>query len=390
MPKIPPFLLLDAWRGLAAFWVVMYHSSMAFLEENPQYVPAPYYAISHVGKLGITLFFIISGYCITGAAYQALRLNQGTTGYARDRFRRIYPPYFATCLLALGVLLSVLFAQHHHILPPANYYPPPHPESPLFWLATLFLVQVELYQFCLVMVFWTLCYEIIFYTIIGLFLFVSSLVSHRLASLETTFTLFFGGTVLTTYLSLAWLIISPATCPFPLDKWYQFGWGALLFQLVAAQARPETERTKAVMRARQQIFIAGILTLLFAYFHSINGWPGHPSSRVEAMACLVVVGILWLVFPHERRLAQSRLIRPVMWLGTISYSLYLTHTIPLPFVTTGLRHLGLDRDWYWVTFLIQIAISIFGGWIFYLTVERRFISSRQKQRVATELALSAN
>jgi peptidoglycan/LPS O-acetylase OafA/YrhL len=73
-----------------------------------------------------------------------------------------------------------------------------------------------------------------------------------------------------------------------------------------------------------------------------------------------------------------------MWLGTISYSVYLTHTIGLPFVTTTLRHLGFDGNWYIVTSLVQIAASILGGWIFYLLVEGHFVSTRQKKRTAAE------
>jgi peptidoglycan/LPS O-acetylase OafA/YrhL len=211
------------------------------------------------------------------------------------------------------------------------------------------------------------------------------LYSKRSSSPTPVDSLYFGALGLATQFSLLWLIVSPASCPFPFDRWYQFGLGALLFQLVAAGASTGSERKAALAQAWRQMGVAGLLTILFAICHDLYGSSGHPSTRMQAFAALAFLILLWILHPQERRLAQWKILHPVMWLGTISYSLYLTHTIALPFVTTGLRKLGFDTDWYIVTFLIQIAISILGGWIFYLAVERHFISSRQKKRVVEEL-----
>lgn len=77
-----------------------------------------------------------------------------------------------------------------------------------------------------------------------------------------------------------------------------------------------------------------------------------------------------------------------MRLGTFSYSLYLTHAIGLPFITAGMRNLGFDGDWFWINSLVQIALSVLIGWIFYLLVERHFISKRQQKRIAVVLPTS--
>ncbi|MCE0484908.1 MAG: acyltransferase [Methylacidiphilales bacterium] len=382
MRKVPPFLLLDAFRGLAALWVVMYHSSMTFLLEHPGYARWPWYALCNIGQLGVVIFFTISGYCIAGAAHGALVSGRGTHRYAADRLRRIYPPYLATVTIAFVVLAVMLTARGYGYEPPTNYYSPPTPESGLFWTATLLLLQVELHQFCLVMVFWTLCYEILFYALIGLFLALARIFSER-REMQSAF--LFAAIGLTTQASLAWLLISPGTCPFPFDRWYQFGIGAILFQIVAARFAPETEIKSAWTHALGQMGIAVALTAAFALLYRLDDWPGHPSTRMQAATCLIFTLLLWVLFPRERRLAHSRLLFPLMWLGTISYSLYLTHTIVLPFISTGLRRLGFDGNGYMVTSLVFIAVSILGGWIFYLAVERHFISSRQKKRVAEEL-----
>ncbi len=382
MRKVPPYFLLDAFRGLAALWVVMYHSSMTFLLDHPEFTRLPWYALCNIGQLGVPLFFTISGYCITGAAHSTLRSRRSSGQFASDRFFRIYPPYLAAVLVATLVLAVMLLACQQGFVPPANYYSPPDPTSGLFWLATLLMLQVELHQFCLVMVFWTLCYEILFYAVVGLFLSLAQIGSRRL---EQQSLFLFGALAVTTQLSLLWLLVSPNTCPFPFDRWYQFGLGAILFQLVASRFTDGPEGNSGRRHAGSQMIVAVILALLFAYLYSIDGSPGHPSTRMQAVTCLLFTGLLWFLFPHERKLAQSRPLYPLMWLGTISYSVYLTHTIGLPFVTTGLRHFGFDGKWYLVTALAQIVASILGGWIFYLLVERHFISSRQKKRTTAEL-----
>lgn len=67
--KPRPLLILDGWRGIAVLWVVMFHAIFPFLNTpgNQIYIKNPVYWISSFGDIGVTLFFIISGYCITGA-----------------------------------------------------------------------------------------------------------------------------------------------------------------------------------------------------------------------------------------------------------------------------------------------------------------------------------
>jgi peptidoglycan/LPS O-acetylase OafA/YrhL len=382
MRKIPPYLLLDAARGIAALGVVIFHSNMSFLETNPDYARSPYYVFGQFGYLGVVLFFIISGYCITGTAYHALLSKEGVGRYALNRWRRIYPPYLAACALAVLVEIAVTLGRQHNYVPPDSYYAPPHPESILFWLATVTLLQVELHQFCLVMVFWTLCYEIAFYFLVGLFLVISQLLARYSPSKTSAPILLFGLNCLATYFSLTWMIISPSTCPFPFTLWYQFGLGAMFFAVVASRSAPETDIHRSILVARWQLAIAVAFMCLFILFQNVAGWEGHFSSKVDGSACLIFLGLLALLFPYERNLAQQSWLRPLMRLGAFSYSLYLTHAIGLPFIMAAMQNLGFDQNWFWVNSLVQIAFSVLIGWIFYLLVEWHFISKRQQKRIA--------
>jgi len=329
MQKVPPFLMLDAWRGIAALWVVMTHASMDFLAtgNNSHFLSSPLYALSIRGSLGVTMFFVISGYCIMGAAYSALVSGRRAESYWLDRIRRIYPPYLAACVLALvgGFLIGI--AQSHHLSPPWHYHLLDSRASHqmLFWLTNLFLVQVEFGQPRLLLVAWSLCYEIVFYLIIGLLLAFAKVYARYFPN-TTGMPVFEVGIGGLTYISLVWLILSQETCPFPLYLWYEFGLGALLFLVFAARTSFST------WKARGQLVLAGILTFVFAIMHessTVNGGFLHPLVVEEPSICmqaatgLIFVGLLWSLRPFDAYLARHVVTRPLIWLGTISYSIYL-------------------------------------------------------------------
>ena len=73
----PEYRTLDHWRGVAALWVMIfhgfvttYHLSLHPLTELLKLVAAP-------GWLGVHLFFVISGYCISGNVYKLILKNNG-------------------------------------------------------------------------------------------------------------------------------------------------------------------------------------------------------------------------------------------------------------------------------------------------------------------------
>jgi len=99
---------LTAVRGLAAWWVVLFH----FDTYLRPYLPSPVYYVVSKGYLAVDLFFCLSGFVIF--------LNYGSlnTGCLRDifhfylrRFAKIYPLHlFTICLY--GLLVTVLVLTH--------------------------------------------------------------------------------------------------------------------------------------------------------------------------------------------------------------------------------------------------------------------------------------
>src|SRR5215471_1642650 len=95
------YATLDMWRGVACLLVLVNHSVFYTAETVRASV-----SLTAVNQLiatiatrawaGVPLFFVISGYCIT-ATIDSHRRKDGSVGtYFWKRFRRIFPPYWAT------------------------------------------------------------------------------------------------------------------------------------------------------------------------------------------------------------------------------------------------------------------------------------------------------
>jgi peptidoglycan/LPS O-acetylase OafA/YrhL len=85
-------ILCDVVRGLAALWVFSYH-----------YRPSRdgIWLLASVGDLGVPAFFVVSGYCILGAAQ---RTGSALT-FLKRRLRRIYPTFWASLPVVMAVPL---------------------------------------------------------------------------------------------------------------------------------------------------------------------------------------------------------------------------------------------------------------------------------------------
>jgi peptidoglycan/LPS O-acetylase OafA/YrhL len=387
--RIPSFRMLDALRGFAALWVVMDHACAPFLAANdPRYVHQLLYAFSIRGQLGVLFFFIISGYCIAAAAYGALIGNKPLWRYGYERVRRIYPPYLAVLLLGIVSNAAIGFASAHRWIEPVHHLMVFYP-SPRYWIANLFLIQSELHTGMVLAVFWSLCAEVAFYAIVGILLWIAQQVAARRGPASGTLALILG-LALTIYASLLSLIVFDNAL-FPFDLWHQFALGGLLFFLI--ESKPGFVAGYSIRLRRiinSAAALAAVLTLIFiALRPGIEVDVAHPASRIRSITCLLFCVLLTGLRRIDERLAASRWMRPWLWLGASSYSLYLIHPIVLPFADILCRKAGLDGDRYWLTFWIQCAAAIAAGRLFYYLVERHCISSRQKRRLAEELAANS-
>jgi len=317
------FFILDSLRGIAALWVFTFHYKFS---DGCREIWPNLHAVFKMGYLGVPMFFVISGFCISASARSVIRKGDSTGDFLYRRMKRIYPPFWFSIAVvaALPFLMALISSVKSHILvmPTAegnlNYGFLEY--SWWEWVRLSILAQVVWpvkdasslqEEFTSInAVYWTLAIEVQFYFVVAIVLqmsrkrFYSALLVVSLCSIPVAIS---GA-----------LMLSGVFLPF----WPMFAVGILLFYVLERGWTPE----KVVPRLATSIAFlvpmcaAGILG--YAILMSLE-----PSSLVFAVA---FAGVLWSMKPIDSWFADmnehrylSVLVRPFVMLGAMSYSLYL-------------------------------------------------------------------
>ena len=351
-----PYRLLDAWRGVAALWVVMLHVRLPS-------TPAWLLHVSAGGHLGVPMFFVISGYCIANAAMRSATRPSPVRHFLVARVRRIYPPYLLAAALAAGLSLALTVLVQRHVVGSSQIAALDLPgQSWRFWLATLTLTQLPLHTALVIRVIWSLCYEVAFYALAALGLLIAVRAKQPERMLD--------GSAILTLGVLGWLALAPSSCLFPWNLWPQFGLGALVYQCLAQPGR---------FFPRLLLLLCGGLTAVFAVRFPAFGTTDGLSGGFQSLFTLGFAGLLLLGFRWDEDLARLRPARALAGVGLFSYSLYLVHLLALGIVTQGLSRLGAISSHGLLLYVVKLALCVAAGRLFFQAFERPFLDSHQKQ-----------
>jgi len=104
---------LDAVRGVAILLVLIFHFGpfgLGLTSSSP-FIDRLDVLISRAGWIGVDLFFVLSGFLITGILYDAKRSKHYFRNFYVRRVLRIFPLYYGALLIFL-VVLPWLLAEH--------------------------------------------------------------------------------------------------------------------------------------------------------------------------------------------------------------------------------------------------------------------------------------
>ncbi len=101
---------LTSLRFFAASYVLVFHSGGPTLSEFGWLPPLLDNFLMN-GYLGVTFFFVLSGFILTYVYYGRLTTQKDRTRYAAARFARIYPVYLLSLLLMVPFVASTGFLQ---------------------------------------------------------------------------------------------------------------------------------------------------------------------------------------------------------------------------------------------------------------------------------------
>lgn len=129
--------LLDHWRGFAALWVLIFHANRG----KPDLLPDWLGGFVNHGWLGVHVFFVISGFCITERAAREYRQRGTARHFTLDRLWRIYPTYWAALGVTLLLNLAGALVKGQSVLAPAVL-----PAGPGQWFAAGLAIEPWLAQ----------------------------------------------------------------------------------------------------------------------------------------------------------------------------------------------------------------------------------------------------
>jgi exopolysaccharide production protein ExoZ len=155
------YTLLNQLRGVAAMLVVWSHIVGDEMQRDgrtwfgltivKRFITGPLDIVQQFGWFGVVLFFLISGFVITDAAYR-----ETSREFVVRRLLRIYPPIIMTTII---ILVLASFGAEPAL---ANV-------SPIAWILSVTLVNYIIVPQALVIgVAWTLAIEVTFYLVIWL------------------------------------------------------------------------------------------------------------------------------------------------------------------------------------------------------------------------------
>ena len=329
---------LDALRGIAALLVAWFHFYWMTPLREPMHavLPEPLHLLMRYGGLGVQIFFVLSGFVIAFSVREARIDGRFLGRFALRRSIRLDPPYWLTILLAVAIA-----AASHLVL--ARPVPVPSWQSVL---AHVTYTQNILGFQNIVSVFWTLAYEVQFYLVLVVLLGLlqrgararSSLV-RRLAAPVLFVPL---GLV-----SLAMLAAGYWAHGWFVDWWYAFFLGAVTYWTLAGRVRTHWWAL---------LFVA---TTLAAF---------APAADPGAWVVVATAAVIFAV-GRAGRLATLLDVRPLQFLGRISYSLYLVHFLGATAAKLGARVTGESVPAAFGWFLLANAVSIGAAYAMYRLVE---------------------
>lgn len=294
---------LDGWRGFAVIGVILYHGRFGFFHDSSVAM-----RLSNHGDLGVNLFFAISGFLICGLLLKEYQTH-GDISLRRFYIRRcfrILPPYYAA--LAALCVLSILGAIHINdsslpscLLFYRNYTPLEVDGQGGFYTAH----------------FWTLALEEHFYLIWPVLLL--AVKPKRAGKVAFLFAMaVYVWRVLESHFEWFAPVLMPADLLTRTDTMMD----ALLWGCLAAIYFPEIVRFTARIRF-SQLWLPILATLLVVE-------KLHTPGLIVLHAVLMPALVLSTVLQPASLLGRVLEWRPLRWLGSISYSLYLWQMLFLP------------------------------------------------------------
>ncbi len=328
------FHFLEAARGLASLWVLLFHSLGAFPTDGLPGTLRLVRVASQWGWLGVHVFFVISGWCIAERVAKGHARGEPGIHFAIERVLRIYPTYWVALVVAIVIRIVALPFNTNQLAGVV-------PNGFSGWFTSFLILEPYFGRDSYLMVSWSLVYELGFYLCAAIALQVTR---RRIGSAPFVF---LAGSLLCFAPWVAHVVSPPWRV---LELWPEFFAGVAAWWAARRESRASGYSLLALMLAASAF------------------WPNYGGAgRISAVATAFILAFVW---KWDVGLAKLKLMGPMVWAGGMSYSLYLIH-VPLisPFENLLGRWVPSTSNWFILVWVVGIAVAIAGAKILNRLVE---------------------
>ena len=364
VPTVDRIPALTGVRALAALLVVGTHAAYTTGKYTHGYAGLLFSRM----EIGVPIFFVLSGYLLFGPWVRAAQAGGAAPSlgrYAWRRLRRIMPAYVLT-------VLGAFLLYHFHEAGPN----PGHTWYGLLRNLTLTHIYTDGYMFSHIhqglTQMWSLAVEVAFYAALPV---IAYLVLTVLCRRRWRPRLALFGLAVFALISPAWMVYVHTAHNLPdgaklwLPGYLAWFIGGMMLTVLAA------------MGVRCYWFVALPLVVV-SYFIVATPVAGEPTTSPSGLAQAIVKVFFYAVIAtlvvappalgdsgaYERLLSS----RPMVWLGEISYELFLVHLVMMELAMTQVLHWQVYTGNAAALFVVTMALSVPVAWVLHrLTRVRR-------------------
>ncbi len=373
---------VDALRGAACLWVLLHHT----FEHKP--APAGFWhypasllvLLANIGWLGVSMFLVLSGFCLfypLAARYQPGGIQLKLSTFARRRALRILPPYYIAILLLFPL---ELFAAHYHSHS-WNWHAVLHgPKDVLLHVFMLHNLSADTIG-SITPAFWSLALECQLYLVFPLLVWSATRFGLK-SILASTFLVaviwqslcfrHFGFSRVWTPELAVYYHALPGRC-------FEFAAGMAAASFVA---RPQP--------GQGRIALALILIPLVPALYFVSEVSRFGPLCDQAWGIIFAATLVLLGHVPDARFQRSAWLRSLVWVGAISYSVYLLHQPLISLLSLRQLHVQESVAGGFAEGLFRIPLLVGIGYLFHLCFERPFMPGRPRTERQAEVAVAVS
>lgn len=350
-------------RGLAALSVVLYHYGFYLVPVGGDVNSRPF----SWGGIGVDLFFVISGFIMMVVTHNCGSGLNATKSFIINRLSRVLPVYYVILLFAFftnGAMSTFHYEEKvQNLISALTFIPYMHETAPMYILSDgLFNVR------------WTLSYELYFYAALSVCL----LFRNKLIPLA----LWFIAPIAICFISLGSVIFSTKgykfdsiliafiTNPIILE----FGMGIITGLLYLRLSKKNHAPHFIITTTLVAVVLIGVSTKALTMYNLLSGF---------------AFSLLVLALSLSERFFNSQWIRFLVFLGNISFSLYLIHNPLASFMSKKIEKYVPNLMHSALGITIMLLAAILAACVSHKYLETRlsrFIKSKFESRFLNNVA----